>query len=72
MLPFPTGYDPGLKGLLDSYVAGLAFTRGIDIAAMLLFTGFFFSPVGLALLTRGEVGEAARSRTAGEVTGESA
>lgn len=52
-LPQPTGYDRSLAGLVQSYWAALPFWRN-DLASLLLFSGLFFSPVGVALLTEEE------------------
>lgn len=55
-LPSPTGYARGVEGLLQSYLAALPFWRN-DLASTLLFSGLWFSPWGVALLTR-ETGRA--------------
>ena len=51
LMPRPTGYDRSLWGLAQSYLAAIPFFRG-DLASMFIFTGLFFSPAGMAVLTR--------------------
>jgi hypothetical protein len=51
LLPTPTGYSRDLGGLLQSFIWAIPFAR-LEFASMLGFSALFFSPLGVAALTR--------------------
>lgn len=50
-MPTPVGYTRDLAGLIQCYAMGIPFAYS-QFASLFLFTALFFSPQGLAVLTR--------------------